>query len=144
MSTFIKGSDKTRLQALRELVKRIISVATRAVPDNPKNPGEKLEGASLRFMNSNAEHTIRKLADLSQVAFKADGVTPLGTQLDKKVLKPFIYDFLDTGKVLPRPLLIFTITDGEPIPEAHDTLREKIVECMQFLNKHEYPRERKY
>ncbi|RAK93223.1 hypothetical protein BO79DRAFT_250919 [Aspergillus costaricaensis CBS 115574] len=128
-------------EALQELVKRIISVATRAVPENPKEPGEKLEGASLRFMNSDAEHTIRKLEDLSQVDFKADDYTPLGTQLDKRVLKPFIYDFLDTGKVLPRPLLIFTITDGEPSTEAHDTFREKIVECMQFLTKHEYPRE---
>ncbi|PYH74498.1 uncharacterized protein BO88DRAFT_448310 [Aspergillus vadensis CBS 113365] len=141
MSTTIKGSDKKRLEALQELVKRIISVATRAVPDNPKEPGEKLEGASLRFINSDAEHTIRKLEDLSQVNYKADDYTPLGTQLDKRILKPFIYDFLDTGKVLPRPLLIFTITDGEPSTEAHDTFREKIVECMQFLTKHEYPRE---
>lgn len=144
MGQCIKGSDNTRLQALQELVKRIISVATRAVPENPEKPGEKLAGASLRFMNMDNEYTIRKLEDLSQVVFEADGGTPLGTKLHDRVLKPLIYDVLGTQKMLPRPLLIFTITDGVPNTENRDTFPKNIVECMQYLTKHEYPREGKY
>ncbi|GKZ78159.1 hypothetical protein AnigIFM56816_001545 [Aspergillus niger] len=141
MLKFVHSRLSSELQALQELVKRIISVATRAVPDNPEKPGEKLAGASLRFMNMNNEHTICKLEDLSQVVFKAGGATPLGTKLHDRVLKPLIYDVLGTQKMLPRPLLIFTITDGVPNTENRDTFPKKIVECMQYLTKHEYPRE---
>ncbi|KAL3261460.1 hypothetical protein ABHI18_003775 [Aspergillus niger] len=140
MGQRIKGSDKTRLQALQELVKRIISVATRAVPDNPESPGEKLEGASLRFMNMDNEYTIRKLEDLSQVVFEATGGTPLGTKLHDRVLKPLIYDVLGTQKMLPRPLLIFTITDG--LPDDDDmTVQEGITNCMKYLTDREQPKE---
>lgn len=142
MGQRIKGSDKTRLQALQELVKRIISVATRAVPDNPESPGEKLEGASLRFMNMDNEYTIRKLEDLSQVVFEATGGTPLGTKLHDRVLKPLIYDVLGTQKMLPRPLLIFTITDG--LPDDDDmTVQEGITNCMKYLTDREQPKEGK-
>ncbi|GLA42807.1 hypothetical protein AnigIFM63309_011540 [Aspergillus niger] len=126
--------------ALQELVKRIISVATRAVPDNPESPGEKLEGASLKFMNMDNEYTIRKLEDLSQVVFEATGGTPLGTKLHDRVLKPLIYDVLGTQKMLPRPLLIFTITDG--LPDDDDmTVQEGITNCMKYLTDREQPKE---
>lgn len=128
---------------LQELVQRIISIATRAVPENFEYPGTKKEGAFLRFINMNDEYTIHKQEDLDNVVFQAEGGTFLGTNLYKKILKPLVYDILETQKILPRPLLILTITDGNP-SEDKDTFREKIVECIRNLDAYKYPRQGKY
>lgn len=108
------------------------SIATRAVPDN--------KGVHLRFIN----RSIVKSDNLnageieSGMAFEPQGGTRIGTNLEMKILKPFIYDVLDRGDKLERPYLILTITDGSPQGEEDDRLRNAIVECSRKLVKHGY------
>ena len=44
-----------------------------------------------------------------QVRF--EGMTPLGSELERKVLRPFLYEPAKRGQ-LPKPLMILSITDG--------------------------------
>ena len=87
----------TRLQALQKLVTQIISIATRAVPDN--------KGVHLRFINRSDGYNNLNTDDLPKVRFSAGGYTPLGTSLRGNVLKPFLYDIIDSNKPLPHPCL---------------------------------------
>ena len=57
------------------------------------------------------------------------GVTPLGTQLKAKVLDPLVFSQMWSGR-LKKPILIITITDGEPQGESKDALRRNIQDAV--------------
>jgi hypothetical protein len=44
--------------------------------------------------------------------------TPLGTQLDAKILQPFFYQHLRT-RSMQKPILVITITDGGELTYYH-------------------------
>ncbi|UPK92113.1 hypothetical protein LCI18_003048 [Fusarium solani-melongenae] len=124
----------TRMQAMRQLVQRMSSIATRLVPDG--------KGAHLRFINSDYHGNNLKADQIdAQIQFEPSGGTNLGTNLDRKVLQPLVYNQLDKNGTLERPHLILTVTDGEPNPEAIDTFKRTIEGCGRRLENHDYPQE---
>ncbi|KAI0389630.1 hypothetical protein F5Y17DRAFT_113296 [Xylariaceae sp. FL0594] len=135
MEATLKNSSETRMDAQRRLVTRMASIATRLVPDG--------HGAHLRFINKNDSG----MDDLSQdkieekMKFVPNGGTQIGTQLRQQILKPFIYDVLDSGKTLEKPYLVLTITDGEPNSEDKGAFKDAIVECGRRLVDRQYEQE---
>ncbi|EEU38731.1 uncharacterized protein NECHADRAFT_45674 [Fusarium vanettenii 77-13-4] len=124
----------TRMHAMRQLVQRMSSIATRLVPDG--------KGAHLRFINSDYHGNDLKADQIdAQIQFEPSGGTNLGTNLEQKVLQPVVYSQLDKNGVLERPHLILTVTDGEPNPEAIDTFKKTIEGCGRRLENHDYPQE---
>ena len=47
------------------------------------------------------------------------GLTPLASALEEKVLNPIVYRLANSGQ-LQKPVLIITITDGEPTDNPRD------------------------
>lgn len=113
-----------------KLAQLISEVASLAVPDN--------KGVHLRFINNNDTANSNNL-NSNAVAQKINSIkfawigTPLGTNLKKKILQPFIYSVINSGKRLERPYLIMIITDGAPWREKSDTFRNVILECSRRL-----------
>ncbi|KAL4891050.1 hypothetical protein BDV59DRAFT_73362 [Aspergillus ambiguus] len=86
------------------------------------------DGISVRFMNSSEQGDgIRNAADVdmlvSRVRFQS--LTPLGTGLKNKVLDPMVVGPAKAGR-LQKPVLVITITDGQPAGEPIDTVANSI------------------
>ncbi|KAI9002541.1 hypothetical protein DFJ74DRAFT_639391 [Hyaloraphidium curvatum] len=74
------------------------------------------DGISIRFMNSpQAFDNVRTQQDVMNVIrqVRFAGMTPLGTNLDRKVLQPMVIQQAQRSN-LPKPVLVITITDGTP------------------------------
>jgi hypothetical protein len=56
-------------------------------------------------------------------------VTQLATQLEAKILRPMAYN-----KQLTKPLLVITVTDGEPTDSPKDKIVDVIQECSRKLH----------
>ncbi|KAL5358949.1 hypothetical protein BJX96DRAFT_147554 [Aspergillus floccosus] len=86
------------------------------------------DGISVRFMNSSEQGDgIRNAGDVemlvSRVRFQS--LTPLGTGLKNKVLDPMVVGPAKVGR-LQKPVLVITITDGQPAGEPIDTVANSI------------------
>ncbi|GAA5903059.1 uncharacterized protein JCM6883_002678 [Sporobolomyces salmoneus] len=98
------------------------------------------DGIEVRFMNSRIEgnglKTEQQASNLvSQVRFS--GLTPLGTNLNNKVLEPLVLGPARARR-LQKPVLIIAITDGIPGGEARDTLTNVIVNANNVLRQTHY------
>ena len=69
---------------------------------------------------------------ISFVQIKFSGTTPLGTNLDRKVLQPLVIGPARSSQ-LRKPVLVIVITDGEPTGEPRDAVRSVIVNSKRFL-----------
>lgn len=60
-------------------------------------------------------------ADVSALlaSVQYSGLTPLATALQAKVLQPVVYSLAASGQ-LAKPVLVMTITDGEPTDNPRD------------------------
>ena len=129
---------ENRYGYLIELVIRIARIATRIVPDD-------MAGVDLRFINNNSESTPLSTGEVQEVMRRLQpyGGTPIGTNLEEKILKPLVYDIIDQPKTsnnpipFKRPLLVCVITDGCPT-EAPNRFRDEIVTCKQKLEARGY------
>lgn len=65
---------------------------------------------------------------VEQVRFS--GITPLGTNLDRKVIQPLVIQPM-RARTLQKPVLICVITDGEPVGEPRDLTRRVIAGSAQ-------------
>src|ERR1700760_4219460 len=102
-----------RIKDLHLILERVASVVTMFDED----------GISLRFMNANyqpqllenirTEQQVQKL--MSNVQYK--GLTPMGTELRKKVLEGIIFPKI-RQRQMTKPHLVIVITDGTPAGEA--------------------------
>ncbi|KAH8590603.1 hypothetical protein B0O99DRAFT_634207 [Bisporella sp. PMI_857] len=95
------------------------------------------DGIEVRFMNSNIQgNNIRTAQEvdhlIQQVQFK--GLTPMGTQLRAKVLEPLVVQKARINQ-LRKPVLIITITDGQPAGEANDAVFEAIKYASNELSR---------
>lgn len=127
--TAIKGVNRKSAQAA--LVKRIASIVTRAVPGN--------EGVHLRFINQKLAYNDLSAAEIEEkMQFHPKGGTLLGQNLRAKILEPLVYQVVRNGEKLTRPLLILTITDGDPT--SPDTFQKEISACGEFLVQNGYPK----
>ena len=130
-SSSMSGED--RYEYLIQLVVRIARIATKIVPDD-------MAGVDLRFINNDLASNLSDKEVLQAMRrVWPNGWTEIGTNLRKKILKPLVYDMIDsnTSSISPipfkRPLLVCIITDGNPQPEGRNVLRDEILTCKQKL-----------
>ncbi|EME47508.1 hypothetical protein DOTSEDRAFT_69451 [Dothistroma septosporum NZE10] len=100
------------------------------------------DGIDLRFMNEDfpphevsgirSEQQVEQL--LSRKRYK--GLTPFGTELRKKVIDPILVQKLN-GQ-MRKPLLILSITDGQPAGENQNTLVETVQYAVQAAQRSRY------
>jgi hypothetical protein len=86
------------------------------------------DGIEVRFMNSDIQgNNIRSEPEVEQliqrVQFK--GLTPMGTQLKRKVLEPLVVQKARANQ-LRKPVLVIVITDGQPAGEPPGSVFEAI------------------
>jgi len=125
--------EENRYEYLIQLVTRIARIATKIVPDD-------MAGVDLRFINNNLASNLSDTEILQTMRrVWPSGATEIGTNLRKKILKPLVYDIIDstvsTTSPIPfkRPLLVCIITDGHPVQECQNALRDEIVTCKRKL-----------
>ncbi|CAG8223180.1 unnamed protein product [Penicillium nalgiovense] len=98
------------------------------------------DGISVRFMNSSEKGDgIRNAEDVerlvSQVRFS--GLTPLGTSLRSKVIDPMVVQPAQANR-LDKPVLVITITDGQPAGEPHGTVGDVIRYAVEETSRTRY------
>lgn len=98
------------------------------------------DGIEVRFMNSDLQgNNIRNEAEveglISRVQFK--GLTPMGTQLRNKVLEPLVVQKARSNQ-LRKPVLIITITDGQPAGESQTAVFDAIRYASNELSRSPY------
>eukprot|EP00668_Euglena_longa_P048361 GGOE01065429.1.p1 GENE.GGOE01065429.1~~GGOE01065429.1.p1 ORF type:complete len:456 (+),score=76.94 GGOE01065429.1:60-1427(+) len=97
------------------------------------------DGISVRFMNGQGDRdNVRSETDVTALFNNAKpcGLTPIGTSLRTKVLNPFLQYIRNAGpdRTRIKPMLVITVTDGEPQGEDRGTLFTVIKECRASLN----------
>jgi len=110
-----------RIDDLRLILTRVASVSTMFDED----------GVQLRFMNTNMDVSqldgIRSEAQIDalmrNVSFK--GLTPMGTALRQKVIDGIVIPKLQTRRYT-KPILVVTITDGQPAGEPQNSIHDAI------------------
>lgn len=98
------------------------------------------DGIEVRFLNStNMASGIKNDADVQKLvdANPFKGVTNLGKEMWGKVLDPLIVKPAQKG-VLQKPVLVISITDGEPYPEPASKIRDVIKDTKTALKKTRY------
>lgn len=76
----------------------------------------------------------RSVAEAQQLVARTQfyGMTPLASSMHDKVLQPIVYH-LANSRQLAKPVLIITITDGEPTDNPRDLITRTIRECTARL-----------
>jgi hypothetical protein len=101
------------------------------------------DGIQVRFMNKEAARIdparldgirTEQQAEALATQAKYSGLTPLGTELRKQVVEPLVVQPARAGH-LQKPVLIITITDGQPAGEVEGTLQETIRHAQRELSK---------
>ncbi|KAJ5867457.1 hypothetical protein N7534_002010 [Penicillium rubens] len=120
-------ADDDRMNKQATMVGRMADLITRAAPEGNAQ-------VYLRFINKNEKFDKISPGELtSKMKFTPNGPTPLGANLKAKVLSDLLYDPLNKGEVLDRPLLILTVTDGCPTDDPKDTYEKEIRESLKFV-----------
>ncbi|KAL4909103.1 hypothetical protein BDW74DRAFT_145999 [Aspergillus multicolor] len=100
------------------------------------------DGISLRFMNNDfMQNNIRSAQDVEQIIsnIRFSGMTPLGSALRTKVLDPIIVGPARAGR-LQKPVLVITITDGQPAGEPLDSVSQGIRYTVDEVSRTQYGR----
>ncbi|CEL03901.1 hypothetical protein ASPCAL05039 [Aspergillus calidoustus] len=128
-------AEDGRMDRAKIMVTRLTRLATALVPDTNIS-----SGVHLRFINKDdsTANDLREAAVSQRMQFTPEGWTELGTNLEKKILQPMVYDNLNSTGVLPRPLMILIVTDGMPSKEDEGTFRKTIMKCKGELTKKGY------
>ncbi|KAJ3258544.1 hypothetical protein HK103_003504 [Boothiomyces macroporosus] len=116
-----------RIETLKTILSRVAQIGTLFDDD----------GIAVRFFNGDQlGDNITNAKKVDNLIAKTEfvGITPIGTNLESKVLAPMVYEAV-SKRAFKKPLLVFIITDGEPSGEDEDTLIKVIDNCQQFLQK---------
>lgn len=100
------------------------------------------DGISVRFMNSmESADGIRSADDVNALVNRVrfSGLTPLGTSLRNKVIDPMVVGPARANR-LDKPVLVITITDGQPAGEAHSTVGDVIRHAVDETSRTRYGR----
>ncbi|QYS93868.1 hypothetical protein H0G86_001233 [Trichoderma simmonsii] len=129
------GSMKqgTRIADQIEFVRRAARISTLLVPEG--------YGTGLRFMNDTRQMELKlNVEQVEEImkATKAGGKSRIGTYLKQKILQPLVYDVINKGAKLERPIFIFCITDNVIIGETVNSFRNAIINCYKFLIEYKY------
>jgi hypothetical protein len=101
------------------------------------------DGIELRFMNEDLPvqqiSNIRSEQQVEQILShkKYKGLTPFGTELRRKVIDPILVNKLNSGQ-MQKPLLIISITDGQPAGENQNTLIDTVQYAVQAAQRSQY------
>ncbi|GAQ83863.1 hypothetical protein KFL_001650160 [Klebsormidium nitens] len=114
-----------RIEDLKEILSKVAEVATLFDQD----------GIVIRFLNSRLEgNGIRNKEDaenlVNQVRFQ--GLTPLAGSMQRNVLDSLVFRFAAAGE-LQKPVLVITITDGEPTDNPRDAILHTIAGAKRRL-----------
>jgi len=112
-----------RIDDLKLILQRLSEVCTMFDDD----------GIQVRFMNSDVQgNGVRSAAQAAQLLeqVRFSGITPLATNLDRKVIQPLVMQPI-RSRSLQKPVLIIVITDGEPVGEPRDLTRRVIAGSTQ-------------
>ena len=124
-----KSTDgMTRFQLLKEVIKTIGFWAT--LMD--------FDGVVLRFFNSQVEGDgMQTSTDVEKLFTNVvpSGGTPMGEELENKILHKMVAPFLQSGN-LNRPVLVITITDGVPSNESR--VVQAITKCQNMCKSSKY------
>ncbi|KAL8785087.1 MAG: hypothetical protein Q9213_003592 [Squamulea squamosa] len=134
---FDEGGE--RIKDLKLIISRVVSAAMlfdddgisiRFMNDWPSDPA--VDGLDMRRLDrvqdeAMVEHIISKV--------KFAGLTPLGTELRNKVIDPLVLGPA-RNRQLQKPVLVITVTDGQPAGEAinavHETIRYASTELSRM------------
>lgn len=100
------------------------------------------DGIQVRFMNSPEQgNNIKTQQQVEQMISnkRFSGMTPLGRELNNKVLQPLVLAPARSGQ-LRKPVLIITITDGQPTGESKDDMKKMILDTANELGRSRYGR----
>lgn len=126
-----------RIKDLRVILERVSFAATLFDQD----------GVSVRFMNTDLSHVRdnngRPLQDgvcnetqinalMGGIQYK--GLTPMGTQLRKKVIDEIVLSKAQNGQ-LRKPVLVITVTDGQPAGESQNEVFDAIRYAFDTLQR---------
>ena len=125
-----------RIQDLKLIINRVAYAATLFDAD----------GISIRFMNWKPYdmHMLDGIKNEQQVeqlfaggpnSVQFSGLTPLGTELRNQVLNPMILQPA-RNRQLKKPVLVITITDGQPAGEARSTLKEVLLQARSEMQRY--------
>ncbi|KAH7307510.1 hypothetical protein KP509_22G063200 [Ceratopteris richardii] len=120
-----------RIEDLKFILSKVSGIATLFDDD----------GITVRFMNSNVNGDgIRNPADVSQLISQVrfSGVTPLGTNFERKVIQPLVLGQALGNASMAKPVLAILITDGEPYGEKKDAIVQVIRRAKDALAKSPY------
>lgn len=130
--------EGSRIKDLRLILERVSFAATLFDTD----------GISVRFMNTDLAHVRdnngRPLQDgvateaqietiMRGVQFK--GLTPMGTSLKKKVIDEIVLAKASAGQ-LRKPVLVITVTDGQPAGEPQNAVFDTIRTAFDALQRY--------
>ncbi|KAL2374477.1 hypothetical protein RJ035_007094 [Blastomyces gilchristii] len=113
---FEEGGE--RIKDLKLILSRVTYAATLFDDD----------GIQIRFMNSDLQgDNIRNEQQIEHLisTIKFSGLTPMGSSLRAKVLEPLVIAPAKAGQ-LKKPVLVITITDGQPAGERHGAVSDAI------------------
>ncbi|KAF2666724.1 hypothetical protein BT63DRAFT_376145, partial [Microthyrium microscopicum] len=116
---FEEGGE--RIKDLRLILDRVASTATNFDED----------GISIRFMNANyPQNVLENIRSEQQIGqlmetVQYKGLTPMGTELRKKVVDGIILSKVRDRRYT-KPHLVICITDGQPAGEAQNTVTDTI------------------
>ncbi|MCJ1323334.1 hypothetical protein MMC15_008690 [Xylographa vitiligo] len=113
---FEEGGE--RIDDLKLILAKVAEVATLFDDD----------GIVVRFMNSPTQgNGIRNAQEANNLvqSVQFTGMTPLGSRLDERVIRPFLAAGVQKRN-LEKPILVITITDGEPVGEPNYTVSHVI------------------
>ena len=95
------------------------------------------DGVQVRFMNSleqgNGIRNEQQVNDLV-ARVKFSGLTPMGKELRNKILVPLVREPARSGQ-LRKPVLIITITDGQPTDDSDTQAKKVISEIVEELSR---------
>ena len=97
-------------------------------------------GISVRFMNANLQRdNIRDSLSAANLVARCQfsGMTPLGTQMYARILKPLVEAPI-SNRTMQKPVLVITITDGEPTSEPESKIVKVIKSIKAFAAKSQY------
>ncbi|KAJ6105401.1 hypothetical protein N7512_008918 [Penicillium capsulatum] len=100
------------------------------------------DGISVRFMNSvESGDGIRSADDVNMLVSRVrfSGLTPLGTSLRNKVIDPMVVGPARANR-LDKPVLVITITDGQPAGEPHSAVGDVIRYAVEETSRTRYGR----
>lgn len=95
------------------------------------------DGVQVRFMNSpdqgNGIRNEQQVNDLV-ARVKFSGLTPMGRELENKILLPMVRVPARSGQ-LRKPVLIITITDGQPTNDQSTSVKRVITDTVEELSR---------